>query len=120
MKNKMKTYLFPRLLVASLMLAAFAPLQGAPDPGAVFKRIDSDGSGTVSASELETHMVSMTNRQAKNKGWDQAEVQSRIKGASKRAQGRIKRQDKDGDGELSLEEWSAEPAKGKKQMGKKD
>ena len=116
----MKTKQSLRLVALVLSLFAASSVFAAPNKEKAFSRIDADGSGTISAEELEADMVKMINRKAKKEGQDEATVAEKAKGAGKRAANRIRRSDKDGDGELSLEEFSNPPAKGKDKPKDKD
>lgn len=100
------------LTIAAAVLIA-GSLQAAPDRKPAFDRMDTDGNGSLSASELEAGMIKMARDQGERQGLDKSEVEARVNDAGKRATGRLKRQDKDGDGELSYEEWSAPQGNGK-------
>jgi Ca2+-binding EF-hand superfamily protein len=85
-----------------------------------FKQMDADKNGTVNVEELAAGLAKGYERKAKRKGFDQARIQKDLENMPETAKNRMSLLDTDGDGELSLEEFSAPPAKGKgKPEGKK-
>ena len=78
---------------------------GAPNYEKRFERWDANGDGSLSVEEMETVMVEMAGKQGERKGWSEEETAKRQDAAKARAPKRLEEADKDGDGELSLDEF---------------
>ena len=91
-------------LSVSFLIASASLSVAAPDFNKQFDRFDKDGNGSISREEMGKTMTA----QAKRQGNEQA-----IANADKRAAGRIKNNDTDGDGALSKDEFMAMAKKAK-------
>lgn len=116
----MKTHYITRLAAFGLSLIVAGSVFGAPKPNNAFMKIDTDKNGTLSASEINANSLEMLKANGKKNGWDKAEVEKRSAGVEKRTAARIKKGDKNGDGELSPEEWTASSPAGNASKGEDD
>lgn len=112
----MKNTIITRLAALGLALLVASSVFGAPQASKAFQKIDADGNGTLSTEEIHANSLSMLEANGKKNGWDKAEVQKRGEGVAKRTATRVKKGDKNGDGQLSPEEWQAS-APGKSKSG---
>ncbi len=103
----MKNTIITRLAALGLALLVASSVFGAPQASKAFQKIDGDGNGTLSTEEINANSLSMLEANGKKNGWDKAEVEKRSQGVAKRTAARVKKGDKDGDGQLSPEEWQA-------------
>ena len=113
----MKTHYITRLAALGLSLIVAASVFGAPQASKAFQKIDTDQNGTLSDKEINTNSLEMLKANAKKNGWDKAELEKRSSGVAKRTAARIKKGDKNGDGELSPEEWTASAPGGNANKG---
>jgi hypothetical protein len=116
----MKNTIIIRLAALGLSLLVASSVFGASQASKAFQKIDADGNGTLSAKEIDANSLSMLEANGKKNGWDKAEVAKRGEGVAKRTATRIKKGDKNGDGQLSPEEWEASaPGNNKSDAGAK-
>lgn len=101
-----------KLIKHSLSVFALFALLGTSAFGAMnydkqFARWDKNGDGKVTEEEATSHMVMMTKKNAKKKGWDDAETANRVGKTMKRAAKQFAKYDADANGSLSKEELIA-------------
>ena len=114
----MKTHYIKRIAAFGLSLIVAASVFGAPQPNQAFKKMDKDGNGRLSAAKITANSLESLQANGKKNGWDKAEIEKRSSGVEKRTAARIKKGDKNGDGELSPEEWAASAPGGNEAKGK--